>query len=818
MQEFADKGIMIKLVFSLLLVLLSSDLVFAKSVKPLYKLSDKKSETVQVNSQSKSYIIGTDKGLFRVSSPNNVVPIWAGGSVEQILRIELPNEEGKTVENWYFRTNKGILFSSDLQIFELRNEGLPFLTLKDYDGQNVTFEKQVHTLKDLGVNPSNPKEMVTATKDNVFFSRDGGLSWKNMGSMSRLTSGIKAVAIANMDIVLEDGTKSSELVIFMSHPIFGLSYIKPNANKPAWYDITKGFEMMPTMTSPDEIADILPVRKIADDGSAFTEVYLTQTYIPRLYRLNWSTRSGECLYKGTEPCETYDGLTVLNENLIFSKNEGIGAISMDTFESPGVPEKFDEWKKNFAAVPGIVSCAWVPKERSGFDKGLALNELWLLYPGTINSEYAEKADGRKSLYVSAYQCRLQSGIDKFKNIVKENKLNSIVIDMKDDYGLLRYETNDSLVKSKAKITQYHVDLDLLVREFKKENVYLIARIVTFKDKNLVNYGGNKYAVWNKNINSPWLGIREYEDVLDPETGEVTGRNAIYYDEAWVDPYCHEVWEYNVAIAKELVARGFDEIQFDYIRFPTDGTNLRQASYRWKDEGMDKESALVSFLRYARENINAPIGIDIYGANGWYRSGTRTGQDVEMMEPYVDVIAPMFYPSHFENSFLNYAPIEDRPYRIYFYGTYRNTIMGRNRIIVRPWVQAFYLNVAYDRQFYNESYVQKEIFGCRDAANHGYMYWNNSGNYTTIQPDIEDNAPFTGTAPEASLEFRKPAVGTNKKPEIAEILEPVEEKSSFFSKFFKMTKIDENESDKKPCLPNSEYVYTQFLQVPHINQK
>lgn len=68
--------------------------------------------------------------------------------------------------------------------------------------------------------------------------------------------------------------------------------------------------------------------------------------------------------------------------------------------------------------------------------------------------------------------------------------------------------------------------------------------------------------------------------------------------------------------------------------------------------MDKESALVSFLAYARDNINAPIGIDIYGANGWYRSGTRTGQDVELMSDYVDVICPMFYPSHFEQDFWN----------------------------------------------------------------------------------------------------------------------------------------------------------------------
>ena len=207
--------------------------------------------------------------------------------------------------------------------------------------------------------------------------------------------------------------------------------------------------------------------------------------------------------------------------------------------------------------------------------------------------------------------------------------------MKDDYGLLRYDTKDPLVKSKGKVTQYAVNLDHFVQEFKKDNVYLVARIVVFKDRNLASFGGSKYSVWNYKTNAPWLGIKGYEDIVDEETGEVTGKNTLYYDENWVDPYCPDVWEYNVAVAKELIARGFDEIQFDYIRFPTDGYNLSQASYRWKSDGMDKESALVSFLRYARSNIDAPIGIDIYGANGWYRSGTRTGQDVEMLAEYVD---------------------------------------------------------------------------------------------------------------------------------------------------------------------------------------
>ena len=243
----------------------------------------------------------------------------------------------------------------------------------------------------------------------------------------------------------------------------------------------------------------------------------------------------------------------------------------------------------------------------------------------------------------------------------------------------------------------------------------------------------------------------------------------YYDENWVDPYCPEVWEYDVAIAKELIARGFDEIQFDYIRFPTDGTNLSNAQYRWQSPGMDKESALISFLSYARENINAPIGIDIYGANGWYRTAARTGQDVETLAEFVDVICPMFYPSHFENKFLNYEPYEERPYRIYFYGTYRNTVIARNKVVIRPWVQTFFLNVPYDRQFYDAEYVKKEVFGVRDSVNRGYMHWNNAGNYSNLAVDPADK-PYKGRATEAKPEYRKPAIGAKeeRKPSQASI--------------------------------------------------
>lgn len=173
------------------------------------------------------------------------------------------------------------------------------------------------------------------------------------------------------------------------------------------------------------------------------------------------------------------------------------------------------------------------------------------------------------------------------------------------------------------------------------------------------------------------------------------------------------------------------MQFDYIRFPTDGTNLDDAKFRWKDAGMDMESALMSFLSYARANIQAPISIDIYGANGWYRSGVRTGQDVEMLSRYVDAICPMFYPSHFEQGFMGYDPAVRRPYRIYYIGPMRTSFISRKRVVVRPYVQAFYLNVRYDREYYSPAYVALEVDGVRDALNEGLLFWNNGGRYDDV---------------------------------------------------------------------------------------
>lgn len=315
------------LLFLLSLLFSSPESVYAEDMKPLYNLPEIVQTSGAGSIKNSMLLAGSDKGLFRVTDNNTAVPLWTEGKVEQILRIEVPGDDGILRSSLYFRTSKGILFTTDCVHFELRNNGLPFLLIKKYDGKNTTFEQQVQKLKDLCANPLNPLQIVTATKDAVYLTRDGGFTWVSLGSMSQATPGIKAVAIATMP--------DNSLVVFMSHPIFGLSYILPDVGNRQWHDVSSGFHMMPSLTSPDEISDILPLVRTNADGEKYVEIYISQTDMPRIYRFNWEKKTAECIYAGIEPCDSIDGLTAIDNVLLFTKIEGFGSLNVQTLQSPG---------------------------------------------------------------------------------------------------------------------------------------------------------------------------------------------------------------------------------------------------------------------------------------------------------------------------------------------------------------------------------------------------------------------------------------------------------------------------------------------------
>lgn len=699
---------------------------------------------------SENFLAGSSSGLYSLGSPSPTL-LWDKPDVRKIV---------KAGNAWFFLTGSGIWTSGDLAAFEERNEGLPIKVVKVPENGTKTFVREVQELKDLEVHPSNPLILVTATKDAVYLTRDGGLSWKSVG-MSAMTAGVKSVAVAD----LNDDKGSPRLTVFMSHPIYGVSWKQPDFRK-EWVDLNTGLEQVPSIKWPDEIADI---QTISRNGTI--DIYASQTFMPRIYRLDWASKKFTKIWTGQNFLDTIEGLAVTDKAILFSGPEQLrelpvapGAPAMQAPPSAG--QRINDWDTALSAVPGGILSAWIPENRSGNRGNLSLSELWLLTPASKAGKYAWTANQKKGIYLPVYQVTSDSGYSNHLKTLRDNGLNMLVVDMKDDFGVIRYDAKDPLVLKKGKIGT-GIELDSFVKKAKENGIYLVARIPVFKDKALASWGGGRYAVWDKANNSVWQGYELVTQKLQtageaagsaPGAAAKTEKVRKYYDENWVDPYSEEVWEYNIAISKELIARGFDEIQFDYIRFPTDGTNLSNASYRWQDAGMDKESALMSFLSYARKEISAPISIDIYGANGWYRTGARTGQDVELLSRYVDVICPMFYPSHFEQIFLAQKPASERPYRIYYYGSYRNTIIARNHVIIRPWAQAFYLNVSYDKTWYNADYVQRQVFGTRDSVNNGYTYWNNSGRYTDLRPDINLSTPYPWETPEAVFSNARPAFG------------------------------------------------------------
>jgi hypothetical protein len=699
-------------------------------------------------------LIGAAGGLFGYDAAGKTVVFRDAGEVRKVAQAG----NGAV---WAVLGGGGIFVSADLRNWENRSAGLPVKTIKIFQNGEKSFLPLIQEIKDLEINPANPDIMVCATKDRVYLSRSQGRSWSSLGAPPYRTNGIKAVAAAYLPA---GGNQGGALTVFLSHSTYGLFYIQPDSPGARWTEINNGLEKLETTDNADEVADIA----ILDSAEGAAEIFVSQTFRRRIYRLDWSRKAFVPVWSDNSPFGTTDSLDAGKNGLRFLREGAVAEIDYAAFAQagPGTSPQAKLRPDLLAALRNIPSRfnlranCMVMRESSG--ELVTLSELWLLNekeprtaasgqpPPVMRNEQvraAGKADagGREGLYLPVNHAMDSAGLKPYLDVISRRGLDMIVIDMKDDYGRLRFTPNNPAITGKGRVFR-PLDIDALLKNLKDQGIYTVARIVVFKDPVLAAKEGGRYAVWDAQNNRPWAGYHDSRRKNTAITGEERQNPLVeilpadedgysivrgFYDERWVDPYSEEVWEYTAAVAEELHQRGFDEIQFDYIRFPTDGANLADARYRWQDAGMDMESAMLSFLRHIRARVSAPISIDIYGANGWYRTGARTGQEVELLAPWVDVICPMYYPSHFEQDFLAQAPAEERPWRIYFQGTLRTARIGRGQVIVRPYVQAFYLNVSYDRRYYNLDYVRREVEGVRAAGRGGLTYWNNSGRYDDI---------------------------------------------------------------------------------------
>jgi hypothetical protein len=322
----------------------------------------------------------------------------------------------------------------------------------------------------------------------------------------------------------------------------------------------------------------------------------------------------------------------------------------------------------------------------------------------------------KGIYLTGWSAG-NSNFQKLLNLVNQTELNAMVIDMKEDEGRVTYKSGIPLVQqTKADGTRFIADIDQLLQTMRENHVYPIARIVCFKD--------------------PYLAGKKQEWAMQRKTGGIWSDSK---GVVWIDPYRKEVWDYNIAIAKEAAKKGFKEIQFDYVRFPDNGKRVDQEVAFYQQNGRTKQQVIAEFLAYARKEL-APyhvyLSADIFGLVPSVSDDMGIGQKWELVSPHVDYLSPMMYPSHYANGTYGLAVPDARPYE-----TIRNGLQDARKkdaivkaqhqrpAIIRPWYQDFTAKWVKGHIPYGPREVLAQIRAGQELGVDQYLIWNAGNSYS-----------------------------------------------------------------------------------------
>ncbi|MDA3898916.1 MAG: hypothetical protein PF637_00200 [Spirochaetes bacterium] len=321
----------------------------------------------------------------------------------------------------------------------------------------------------------------------------------------------------------------------------------------------------------------------------------------------------------------------------------------------------------------------------------------------VREDLKDAAHNKQAIYTNVHY--VVKGLDRLIRIIKESGMNSLVIDVKDDYGdVYGPFTNETSREIGALKTS--VNLKPVLKRLHDEGIYAIARIVVFKDKRLHDAYDNKYTIRDSALNRPWR----------------------YGRERWVDPFSEFVRSYNIQLAVEAEQFGFNEIQFDYIRFPADGP-VKRCDYTYsKHKDAFKSEAMDDFLQQATEALTVPVSVDIYGITASYNFGNRIGQDIEVFAKHVDAVSSMVYPSHYGPRYMMKGPREKRPYRVVYDSGVRSLFLSRTKVYMRPYLQAFMM----DSPTFGTGYIQNQVDAVHDSGCDGFIFWHAGGKYDVVR--------------------------------------------------------------------------------------
>lgn len=351
------------------------------------------------------------------------------------------------------------------------------------------------------------------------------------------------------------------------------------------------------------------------------------------------------------------------------------------------------------------------------------------------SKLANPPEVIKGIYITGWSAGSASRIDKLIDVIKRTEINAVVIDIKDYSGYVSYRTGiPEVAASGAENELRIVQPNALIKKLHDNGIYVIARQTVFQDPILAK-AHPEWALQNASSGATWKDNKGLP---------------------WMDAAGKPTWDYNVAIAKDALARGFDEVNFDYIRFASDG-DLGKIKYPFWDKKSTRAAVIKSFFKYLRENLaGEKISADLFGLatiDTWDDLGI--GQVIESAYEYFDYISPMVYPSHYAKGFSGFQNPATHPYEVVKLSMDKalTRIAATNKIVIgttvvgtttveqvqevpkfssklRPWLQDFDLGATYDA-----SMVRAQIQATDDsllgtpAHYNGWLLWDPSNTYT-----------------------------------------------------------------------------------------
>ncbi len=338
---------------------------------------------------------------------------------------------------------------------------------------------------------------------------------------------------------------------------------------------------------------------------------------------------------------------------------------------------------------------------------------------TFESGYSfEYPDAVRGIYVTGHS----AGGERFQTLLQlleTTSLNAMVIDIKDDYGYLTYiPDSDSPYMDISK--PYIRNIESMMKTLEEKQIYPIARIVVFKDTVLANKRPELSFLDNGEV---WLNNRK---------------------EAFVNPFMKEVWDYNIDIAIKAAKLGFQEIQFDYVRFP-EGFERRdeQLQFSYGDyENLDMNNiqkrveSVTNFVEYANQRLEpygVDVSVDIFGYTATLPEAPGIGQNFTRISEHVDVISSMIYPSHW-TAYFGIPKPDLEPYRLVAeYAKFENQRLDEleNRPISRPWIQDFTASWLGKGNYlpYGKNEVEAQIRALNENGINEFLLWNAGNRYT-----------------------------------------------------------------------------------------